>query len=61
MFTDEQIQPNLKKRVLKQIEKQIDSQLQVIQAEQNIEIPLVEAPNKDFQSLIYFDLSEARA
>ena len=61
MFTDEQIQPNFKKRVLKQIEKQVDSQLKVFQAEQNIEVPLVEAPNKDFQSQIYFDLSEARA
>ena len=43
------------------MEKQVDSQLQVIQAEQNIEVPLVEASNKDFQSQIYFDLSEARA
>jgi hypothetical protein len=43
------------------MEKQVDSQLQVIQAKQNIEVPLVEAPNKDFQSQIYFDLSEARA
>jgi hypothetical protein len=43
------------------MEKQVDSQLKVIQSEQNIVVPLVEAPNKDFQSQIYFDLSEARA
>ena len=50
IFTGEQNQPNLRKRVLKQMEKQVDSQLKVIQAEQNIVLPLVEAPNKDFQS-----------
>jgi hypothetical protein len=46
---------------LKQIEKQVDSKLKVIQSEQNIVIPLEEAPIKDFQSQIYFDPSEARA
>ena len=61
IFTGEQIQPNLKKRVLKQIEKKMDSQLKVIQADQNIVVPLVEALDKDFQSEIYFDLSEAKA
>jgi hypothetical protein len=50
----------LKKRVLKQIEKEVDSQLKVIQAEQNIVVQLVEALDKDFQSEIYFDLSEAK-
>ena len=39
----------------------MDSQLKVIQADQNILVQLDEAPNKDFQSQIYFDLSEARA
>ena len=43
------------------MEKQVDSQLKVIQAEQNILVQLEEAPNKDFQSEIYFDLSEAKA
>jgi len=33
----------------------------VIQAEQNIVVPLVEALDKDFQSEIYFDPSEAKA
>ena len=33
----------------------------MIQAEQKIVVPLVEAPNKDFQSEIYFDPSEAKA
>ena len=40
IFTDEQNQPNIKKRVLKQIEKQVDSQLKVIQADQNIVVQL---------------------
>ena len=46
---------------MKQIEKEVDSQLNVIQAEQNIVVQLVEALDKDFQSEIYFDLSEAKA
>ena len=43
------------------MEKQVDSQLKVIQADQNILVQLEEAPYKDFQSEIYFDLSEAKA
>ena len=43
------------------MEKKVDSQLKVIQAEQNIVVPLVEDLNKDFQSEVYFDISEAKA
>ena len=43
------------------MEKKVDSQLKVIQAEQNILVQLDEDPNKDFQSEIYFDPSDARA
>ena len=39
----------------------MDSQLKVIQAEQNIVVQLVEALDKDFQSEIYFDPFEAKA
>ena len=43
IFTDEQNQQNLKKRVLKQIEKQVESQLKVIQEDQNIVVQLDKA------------------
>ena len=39
----------------------MDSQLKVIQADQNILVQLEEAPKEDFQSEIYFDLYEAKA
>jgi hypothetical protein len=43
------------------MEKKVDTQLNVIQADQNMLIQLELAPNKEFHSEICFDPSEARA